>query len=436
MTTRCVAGCSSVPAGAVARSISAAPKRSSIWPWGRVIFVPYAEAWGYAEGIKEALEAIPQFLAKGRAEEALELAEYAIELLDGELDIDDSDGALSDVFEHLLTLHLRACRKAKPDPEMLAARLLQWELHDVGMIDSALDQYETVLGKKGVAAYVRLVEAKWKKLPDGPPAGEGRRIFELMKMLAGRTGDVEALVAIETRDLSSWMSYLRIAQEYQKAGKPDAALEWAEKGLAAFPDDWHAGGLRGFVVEEYQRRGRHGEAMELIWTVFARQPGVSTYEVLHIHAKRAGDWHAWRSKALDVFRRAIATPRGPTNRWPPFLRSDRSELVRVFLWESDVEAAWQEAQEGGCSPNLWLDLASKREKSHPEDALRVYLAQVDPAVRSSSGNYDDAIRLLEKAKRITDQLDRPEDFRACIARLRMEHRRRRNLMTALDRKKR
>jgi hypothetical protein len=57
-------------------------------------------------------------------------------------------------------------------------------------------------------------------------------------------------------------------------------------------------------------------------------------------------------------------------------RADHSELVTIFLWEKDVEAAWREAREGGCSNDLWMDLARKRETNHPEDALPIYQRQV------------------------------------------------------------
>jgi hypothetical protein len=48
-----------------------------------------------------------------------------------------------------------------------------------------------------------------------------------------------------------------------------------------------------------------------------------------------------------------------------------SQLVRIFLWEKKFEAAWNEATSGGCSNNLWLELAAKREQKHPEDALEI-----------------------------------------------------------------
>lgn len=59
---------------------------------------------------------------------------------------------------------------------------------------------------------------------------------------------------------------------------------------------------------------------------------------------------------------------------------DHSELVRIFLWEGNVEAAWREAKEGGCSNELWLELATGREENHPEDSLSIYEARIEPLI--------------------------------------------------------
>jgi hypothetical protein len=51
-----------------------------------------------------------------------------------------------------------------------------------------------------------------------------------------------------------------------------------------------------------------------------------------------------------------------------------------WSYENDPEAAWREAQTGGCSDSLWLRLAAAREKEHPEDAGPIYLKQAEAAV--------------------------------------------------------
>src|SRR5262249_57416871 len=97
------------------------------------------------------------------------------------------------------------------------------------------------------------------------------RIMGSMDSWARVSGDVEELVAVMSRDLTSGYSYLRIAEVYREAQRHDNALLWAESGLKAFPDRTDAR-LREFAAEEYHRRGRHDEAMKLIWTEFSERP--------------------------------------------------------------------------------------------------------------------------------------------------------------------
>ena len=37
---------------------------------------------------------------------------------------------------------------------------------------------------------------------------------------------------------------------------------------------------------------------------------------------------------------------------------DHSELVKIFLWEKNIDAAWEAAQERDCRAELWLALAA------------------------------------------------------------------------------
>lgn len=49
---------------------------------------------------------------------------------------------------------------------------------------------------------------------------------------------------------------------------------------------WGNQDLRCFLADEYHDRGRHEEAMDLIWTGFAEEPRLDGYEELKVHADR------------------------------------------------------------------------------------------------------------------------------------------------------
>jgi uncharacterized Zn finger protein len=160
----------------------------------------------------------------------------------------------------------------------------------------------------------------------------------------------------------------------------------------AFPTrtDWR---LREFVVQEYQRLGRREDALALVWDAFVDAPHVAMYEELAAHAKRAKCWPPWRERALALVRTSIQEENRERRleRWPR--TADHSDLVQIFLWEKDTAAAWAEAKAGGCTNELWLALAGLREKDHPEDALPIYRAQVEPSLGRRNGEgYTHAIR--------------------------------------------
>jgi uncharacterized Zn finger protein len=246
---------------------------------------------------------------------------------------------------------------------------------------------------------------------------------------------MEALVGVLSRDLSRPHAYLRIAQIYREAGQSEKALEWAEEAMWVFPDEVHSG-LREFLAREYHHRGRHEEATQLIWPQFARSPRLECYKELKRHAERAGRWEEWRNKALEYMREEIARRKEESGRSSLLLPRNHSELVRIFLWEEEVEAAWREAQEGGCSEELWLELAARREEEHPEEALAIYETRIEPLIeQANNAAYREAYGLLVNVRVLMHRLDREAEFEEYLMLLRAEYKRKRNFMKLLEQMK-
>jgi uncharacterized Zn finger protein len=205
-------------------------------------------------------------------------------------------------------------------------------------------------------------------------------------------------------------------------------------GVGAFPQRTDAR-LREFLANEYQRRKRHDDAMALIWATFVESPTLETYCALKDHAVRSRAWKAWRAKAV-AFLREPSAPAKTSKRndpWPTVRRTDRSTLVRIFLWEKDVDAAWREAVEGGCTNELWMALATQRQTGHPEDALPIYLRQVEPTVgRGNNEAYNAALALLGQIRGLMARLGRDTEFAQYIESVRKTHKLKRNFIKLLD----
>ena len=62
--------------------------------------------------------------------------------------------------------------------------------------------------------------------------GSRFRITRIMQALAQSSGNLADLVAVKERDLSIGYRFLQIAELCREHGEADAALEWAERGMA------------------------------------------------------------------------------------------------------------------------------------------------------------------------------------------------------------
>ena len=399
-------------------------------------FVPYREVWGYVRGIDETLDLLQALLEDGRAGDVVGLAEHALAAAERALEhVDDSDGGMGGVIARLETLHLEACRRAKPDPVELAERLFVWELDgDWDLFDHAILRYADVLGAAGVARYRELAEEQWASVAQLGPAAAGDgfsgprfRITRIMEALAQLSGSLGEQIAVRERDLSSGYRFLEIAELCREHGDDDLGLEWATRGIAAFPDRPDPR-LRAFLFAEYRRRGLASDALEQSLAAFTERPTLETYRELATDARAADQWPERREQALELLR--DVAPASPDSA----LRGQRySELVRVLLWEGDPDAAWDAAIEGGCTRNLWIELADVRRGEHPEDTLTVYRRQVEDMIATKNNRgYEDAVRLIDGTIRsLFDECGQPGEFAAYLADVRTTHKPKRNLIKLL-----
>ena len=78
-------------------------------------------------------------------------------------------------------------------------------------------------------------------------------------------------------------------------------------------------------------------------------------------------------------------------------------------------------------------LARVRERDHLGDALEVYLAQIEPAIRASDNHtYAGAVEWLEKAQALYARLGQGHAFDELVLGLRERYRAKRNLIKRLD----
>ncbi len=412
-------------------------------------YVSYREAYDYAARIREVIGAVRGLLAGGEAEAVVTLCEHALERAEDAIDaVDDSDGCLGEIAAELQELHLAACKKARLDPVVLARRLFDWECNasDLDVFSGAAHTYAKVLSKTGLAAYRELAEAAWERLPVLGPGdnrtydGNRLRITHMMEALAEASGDVDMVVAVLAKDQSSPYQFVRIAERYRAAHRFDDALRWAEQGLEHFGPsaDYR---LLEVAAGEYHRAGQGGRAVEIVWRAFEERPTLVTYQRLCAQGTRAGTWDTWRPRALECLRKDVAgrmkavPTKGGSNaghaRWG--LVPDASDLVEVLLFEGDVDQAWTEAKDGGCSSRLWLDLARRRETAHPLEAITIFQDEVERLIGMKNNDaYRQAVEMMAHVATLMRAGAQPHAFAPYATGVRARHKPKRNLMKLLD----
>jgi len=404
-------------------------------------YVGYREAYGYVIGVEGVVESFEELLQDGNAEEVIDLVEYMIPRLEEEMNnIDDSDGGVGGVLHELEDLHFRACVQVKPDPEILARKLFNFELNTMwDTFYGAAEKYADILGKSGQNIYRTLTEKEWKKIKilkagekDEDSYGKRWCVTNMMETLARQTGDIEELVKIKQHDLSHSYSYLTIAKIYRDAKKYDKSVQWAEDGLKDFPGNSDSR-IQDFLAEEYHRAGRNEEALELIWQQFLSSKHLTNYGKLKQYADYMKQWKTWRIKAIEVIRQDISTEKKEAKKSVWYRKPDHSFLVEIFLWENDVETAWLEAIKGGCDRRLWLKLAGKREKSHPQDAIKIYQEEIEPILdQKNNSAYEQAVIYLKKIGSLMFAIGQKQEFDDYVADVRKRHKPKRNFMKLLD----
>lgn len=402
-------------------------------------FVDWREAGVFGGDIDQVVDQLTELLKPDTAAMLIDLAEYAIERVENSLEhVDDSDGEMGDIVYRLGELHLKACTMAQPDPVGLAERLFWLETTlPVGLYSFDATIYRNALSEEGLRRYRELAEAEWRKLKprDVNDVYDAHRasITRIMEGLAEASGNVEELVAIKSQDLSSSYRYLDIAEIWTKAEQPDKALEWAERGLKAFPDR-PDNRLRDFLVEAYLKRKRNSEALQLTWVQFEEMPVLERYKKLHDVAGKLGIWPEQRNRALAKVAEVIACETGTTSRWKPKPSvPDHSLRVEIALWEKDLDAAWESAHEGACDRNLLITLAGKLESSRPGDAVSLYRRVVPPIVgQTGNAAYNEAIKLIRKVGELMKAQDLSRQFGDYLAELRVQFKPKRNFIKLLD----
>lgn len=393
------------------------------------------DVWKYAEKLDTINRSIGTLLESGKANEVIDLTEYMVSRIENQLEyIDDSNGEVGDILGDLERMHLKAYQQSSIPKKDLGERLYDLELRSEYTFYEAFKIYADVIGDQGIEGYASRAKEEWDKLQPANPGDTidrpdyRRRVERIMEAFVRRSDDVETLVSFFSKNLSKEYSYVAIIEAYQEAGNTDKALEWAERGFSVFPEI-HSGKISDQLVSLYRERGRHTDALAILWKRFEETPSLHYIQPLEEYTSSIDEWPIWKDRAFSLLRSKAEIKQ---KHWP--FNSGRPELIRALLWDGDIESAWIEANKGDDIPdNIWLSVASAREETHYKDSIAVYRRIMYKHIAAiSNGNYDYPAGLLRKIRELMKAHDRENDFGNEIKNLRQEFKRKRNFMRDLD----
>lgn len=397
--------------------------------------------------IEEIAETLRKLISAGNGNVVRDLALYAVDRLSNVLQVaDDYNGNIAGVTKDFIEIHRDACVQSPPDPRQLAQDLYERELSDERELwDDTPSFYTDALGEVGIAAFRELLEDDWDQLPaltsksGNAMRWESRRyrITHLMESMARATNDTDALVNVMRKDLSSSYQYLQIATVFQDAGRRDEALSWAENGAKEFASSVDSR-LEDFLIAEYKRRGDHDKSLKILWNRYLASPNRANFIALHGYTNPMGGWQAWRDNAVDHLKGKIAEEeKQPKSAYPFLSRGGQAklELIAIYLWEKNPDAAWDLAKTEGCNDAVWKEIAFARERTHPEDSLAVYKRLIPPLIEPvTNGQYEEPVDLIAHVRTAMRLRKRDEEFREYAAELRSTFKRKRNFLLLLDKR--
>ena len=391
-------------------------------------FVDYREAPRWAADVDSALDMIAGLASGPRAGLARELATRAIDRIGQAMEsVDDSDGHCGALSGRARDIHLAAVRQIGPEPIELARELFALEMADnYGTFDGAVRLYADVLGESGLAQYRRLANEAWAKSALSTRSEEEQddididhhQLMRILDFFAERDGDVDARIALRSKNLSSQWEYLRLAEFCRSQGREDQALRHAEEGLWMFEDGRQDEGLVVLAAELLSKAGRKPDAEAHLWRLFKKEP---TFELYRRLCEIGGE--AARAQALSFLETRQVS--GPRSGW----HSPIDLLIRIWIHEKMFDAAWAAVRQHGASMGLTEELAGKCEATHPSEVLELYTQRVDQLVNAGGGlNYEQAAKLVARMANLRAKAEQV----AYVLGLKQRFDRRRNFIKLLE----
>lgn len=345
-------------------------------------------------------------------------------------EIDDSSGSFSTFALGVICRWVKARCQAGASPEETVVTLLEWRADDpYAFFYDGGRQLVAAFDKAGLSAFEREVRGRWedsREATDMDTAYEHRCLGDLLRHTYLHQKNAKAYQAFaeeagfEPRDCLAMARILA-------PRRPEQALAWADRGIQMEKATPHTTAaelhLKQLRTDLLLKLGRKDDAIDDAWEEFRQFPSKYCLDDL-LKIAPAASRAAWREKALDF---AAANVSDLHSTLQLFSEANAPErLAAVVRRASDEQLI-------GTSHYGTEPAAEKLEKSHPDLAARLWLAQALRVIEPGKSRYYDAAESsLARARTCFLKANQEAQWDAAVKKLRAEHPRKARIMAALE----
>jgi uncharacterized Zn finger protein len=370
----------------------------------------YDEHEHYAAAVSDFAAQVRALAAEGRPADAVALARHAIDRVRENWERAEVEYQVGEAAGELAAAHLDACTAAGSDPIATAEWIAAHQLDDNTVPELDIGDYAGILGDEGLARYGSIL----RKRKGGNTSWTYRY---LLIRYAECVGDDELVLEAHARTAAEDGNAWPLVEQLDRMGRRAEAVKRARETLASGRQDQR---LVDFLTEHYESVGERAALVALHKDRFERDPGLHSYEALT--RLEEPELLAW---TVGIMRDLLKAPRP---RW-----SLADDLVEILLHQDRVPEAWQAAHEFRALPEVRVKVARHHRFEDPETTGELFMAQADALIgRMNKQSYEAAAELVALAAECLDRSTGPGTGALYIANLRETHRRKRNLMAALD----
>ncbi|WP_306535568.1 SWIM zinc finger domain-containing protein [Geobacter sp.] len=409
-------------------------------------------------------EQLQTLLDNGHADEVFALGEELWELGSTQVEESQDEGDTALAIASCLEIVLQALPRTSLAP---SGQLLWLVEHEIADEFALLNGADVFLNDR------RYTEDHWREAATGlqqrlqkialPQSGGFTETYHREKLVTWlcsayqRSGEPQKVIPLLEEEADRCRSYDALVKALLEVGERDQARQWCIRGFKQTVSDAPgiASGLQKRLRQMAEEEGRFDLSAAYRADDFFDQPSVSAYDKLRQASERVGVWSAVRKGGLDYLqtgRRPVAGGKGEAG-WPlsePEVKKpeakgkirgasfpDSEMLIEIAILEErhdDAVAIYQElAKSKRWSWSIDEKLAQTVHATHPDIALQIWKSIVDRLIGQVKPKaYEEAAGYLRKMHTVYGQTGCLADWKALIARLRVEHKAKRRLMEVLN----